>query len=72
VRKILRFVVSFAIYVTLIFAMSLGLAMLWNWMKMPAGSSLSLHQVREAAGWAITFAIGFSLGEFAQRSRTKE
>jgi hypothetical protein len=68
-----KFAISFAIYVTLFFALSLGLALLWNWVELPAGTSLSLNQVKDAAGWAIAFAIGFSMGEFAsQRSRTKE
>jgi len=71
--NIVRLVISFALYVTLIFALSLGLDMLWNSMKMPTGTTLSLNQVKDGAGWAIAFAIGFSMGEFtSRRSRTKE
>ncbi|MGB6690356.1 MAG: hypothetical protein WBE76_21180 [Terracidiphilus sp.] len=68
-RGILRKVLSSAIYVAIIFTASFGIALLWDWMETATGLSLSLRQIKEAAGWGITFAIGFSLGElWRQRS----
>jgi hypothetical protein len=72
VRGILRKVFSFTAYVAIIFAVSFGLAVFWEWMETATGSRLSLREGKEAAGWAITFAIGFSIGELWRQRPTRE
>ncbi len=65
----MRNMLSFGIYLATVFTASFGLALLLKWMETATGLSLSLGQVKEAAEWAIVFAIGFSPGElWRQRS----
>jgi hypothetical protein len=68
-----RRIVSFAVYGAVICTASFGLALLCDWIWLPSGSSLSVNRIRDAKDFALTFGIGFSLGEqLRQRSKPKE